>query len=102
MRGARCYSRNNKTPTGQNERDIKMAVKRHQSNIVNIAFTIETEDGKAGVEVSQAIVNGKSAGCGFRTINGARKSAQIRLDRACLEDLREALNEILEQEFMEE
>ena len=79
-----------------------MALRKTQSNIINLAFTVTTEDGKAGVEVSQAIVNGKSAGCGFRTINGARKSAQIRLDRACLEDLREALNEILEQEFMEE
>tara|TARA_Y100000310_G_C20192804_1_gene583255 strand:- start:99 stop:335 length:237 start_codon:yes stop_codon:yes gene_type:complete len=78
-----------------------MAVKRHQSNIVNIAFTIENEDGKAGVEVSQAIVNGKSAGVGFRTINGARKSAQIRLDRESLQELSEALTEILDQEFME-
>ena len=79
-----------------------MTVKRHQSNIVNIAFTIENEDGKAGVEVSQAIVNGKSAGVGFRTINGARKSAQIRLDRESLQELSEALTEILDQEFMEE
>ena len=78
-----------------------MTVKRHQSNIVNIAFTIENEDGKAGVEVSQAIVNGKSAGVGFRTINGARKSAQIRLDRESLQELSEALTEILDQEFME-
>ena len=78
-----------------------MAVKRHQSNIVNIAFTIENEDGKAGVEVSQAIVNGKSAGVGFRTINGARKSAQIRLDRESLQEWSEALTEILDQEFME-
>ena len=78
-----------------------MAVKRHQSNIVNIAFTIENDDGKAGVEVSQAIINGKSAGIGFRTINGARKSAQIRLDQEALTELRDALNEILDQEFME-
>ena len=79
-----------------------MTVKRHQSNIVNIAFTIENEDGKAGVEVSQAIINGKSAGIGFRTINGARKSAQIRLDHEALSELREALSELLDQEFMEE
>ena len=78
-----------------------MTVKRHQSNIVNIAFTIENEDGKAGVEVSQAIVNGKSAGVVFRTINGARKSAQIRLDRESLTELSAALTEILDQEFME-
>ena len=56
---------------------ITMAVRKHTSNIVNIAFTIATEDGKAGLELSQAVVNGRSAGVGFRTINGARKSAQI-------------------------
>ena len=81
---------------------ITMAVRKHTSNIQNIAFTIQTEDGKAGLELSQAVVNGRSAGVGFRTINGARKSAQIRLDRQCMEDLRDAVNEILEQEFQEE
>ena len=78
-----------------------MALRKTQSNILNIAFSVSTEDGKAGVEVSQAIVNGKSAGVGFRTINGARKSAQIRLDRESLTELSEALAEILDQEFME-
>ncbi len=73
-----------------------MAMKRTQSNIVNLAFQIQNEDGKAGVEVTQAIVNGTSAGVGFRTVNGARKSAQIALDPAALVDLRDALNEILE------
>ena len=73
-----------------------MAIKKVQSNIINLAFTITTEDAKAGVEVTQAIVNGVSAGVGLRTLNGARKSAQISLDAAALADLREALSEVLE------
>ena len=73
-----------------------MALKRIQSNIVNLAFTITTEDGKAGVQLSQAIVNGKSAGVGLRTVNGARKSAEIKLDVQALRDLQEALGEVLE------
>lgn len=72
-----------------------MAIRKVQSNIVNLAFTITTEDGKAGVQLSQAIVNGKSAGVGMRTLNGARKSAEIKLDRDALVDLKAALEEIL-------
>ena len=75
-----------------------MALRRTQSNIVNIAFSVSTEDGKAGVQISQAIVNGVSAGVSFRTLNGARKSAAINLDRSALVDLQEALTEILEGE----
>ena len=75
-----------------------MAIKRVQSNIINLAFTITSEDGKAGVEVTQAIVNGVSAGVGLRTLNGARKSAQISLDSAALADLRDPLPEVLEGE----
>ena len=75
-----------------------MAIKRVQSNIVNLAFTITTEDGKAGVQLTQAIVNGQSAGVGLRTMNGARKSAQIALDTGALTDLRDALNEVLQGE----
>ena len=75
-----------------------MAIKRVQSNIVNLAFTITTEDGKAGVQLSQAIVNGVSAGVGMRTLNGARKSAEIKLDTSALTDLRDALNEVLNGE----
>ncbi len=85
-------------------------MKRVQSNIVNIGFTImnakqEVKDGqgrlkatkasKQGVEVNQAVVNGTSAGCTFRTINGAQKSAQISLDNEALRDLLTAVNEIL-------
>ena len=85
----------NDAPQAQ-ERVINMAIKRQQSNIINLAFTITTEDAKSGVEVSQAIVNGVSAGVGLRTLNGARKSAQISLDAAALSDLRDALTEVLE------
>ena len=74
-----------------------MALRRTQSNIVNIAFSVSTEDGKAGVQISQAIVNGVSAGVSFRTLNGARKSAAINLDRAALVDLQEALTEVLSE-----
>ena len=72
-----------------------MAMKRTQSNIINLAFNITTEDGKAGVQLSQAIVNGISAGVGLRTVNGARKSAEIKLDRAALVDLHVALAEVI-------
>ena len=72
-----------------------MAMKRTQSNIINLAFNITTEDGKAGVQLSQAIVNGVSAGVGLRTVNGARKSAEIKLDRAALVDLQSALAEVI-------
>jgi hypothetical protein len=73
-----------------------MALRRTQSNIVNIAFSVATEDGKSGVQISQSVVNGTSAGVSFRTLNGARKSAAINLDRAALVDLQTALSEILE------
>ena len=72
-----------------------MAIKRVQSNIINLAFTVTTEDGKAGVQINQAIVNGVSDGVHLRTLNGARKSAQINLDTSSLTDLRDALTEIL-------
>ena len=73
-----------------------MAIKRGQSNIINLNFTITTEDAKAGVQLSQAIVNGSSAGVGMRTLNGARKSAEIKRDRSALVDLQAAVSEILE------
>ena len=73
-----------------------MASKRQQSNIIHLAFTSTTEDAKAGVTVSQAIVNGVSAGVGLRTLNGARKSAEIKLARAALVDLQPALGEVLQ------
>ena len=86
------------TPTGQQMKGQIMAMKRTQSNIINLAFNITTEDGKAGVQLTQAIVNGISAGVGLRTVNGARKSAEIKLDRSALEDLQTALEEVLNGE----
>ena len=85
-------------------------MKRIQSNIVNVGFTImnqkqEVKDGqgrtkatkasKQGLEINQAVVNGTSAGVTFRTINGAQKSAAISLDTEALKDLLTAVNEVL-------
>ena len=73
-----------------------MAIRKVQSNIINLAFTVTNEDGKQGVALTHTIVNGKSEGVGLRTINGAKKSALISLDRETLVDLQSALAEILE------
>ena len=82
-------------------------MKRVQSNIVNIGFTImnqAAEDDKGrkvkaqGVEINQAVVNGQSAGVTFRTINGAQKSATINLDREALQDLLTAVEEVISAE----
>ena len=85
-------------------------MKRIQSNIVNIGFTImnqaqEVKDGqgktkatkmsKQGLEINQAVVNGTSAGVTVRTINGAQRSAAINLDQEALRDLLTAVNEVL-------
>ena len=85
-------------------------MKRIQSNIVNVGFTImnqkqEVKDGqgrtkatkqsKQGLEINQAVVNGTNAGVTFRTINGAQKSAAISLDQEALRDLLTAVNEVL-------
>ena len=70
-----------------------------------MAFTITnqpTKDSKGrpmktqGVEITQAVVNGQSAGVSLRTINGATKSAAIKLDEQSLKDLLTAVNEVLE------
>ena len=82
-------------PTWAHMKGQIMAMRRTQSNIINLAFDISTEDGKAGVQLTNAIVNGVSAGIGLRTVNGARKSAQIAMDVAALTDLRDAIVEIL-------
>ena len=78
-------------------------MKRVQSNIVNVGFTImnavqETKGKKAraqGLELTHATVNGVNAGVGIRTINGGQKSAQVNLDDVALRDLLTAVNEIL-------
>jgi len=73
-----------------------MAISRHTSNIINLGFVCMSEDDKAGVEINQSIVNGCSAGVSVRTINGARKSASIRLDDQAARDLHACLSEMLE------
>ena len=80
-----------------------MALKRQKNNIINLAMVVMNESGddKAkghGLSIDQTILNGKCAGVSFRTINGAKKSAAIKLDRQASEDLREALNQVLSTE----
>ena len=79
-------------------------MKRVQSNIVNIGFTImnaDREDSKGrkmksqGIEINQAVVNGQSAGVTLRTLNGAQKSAAINLDTEALRALLPAVNEVI-------
>ncbi len=72
-----------------------MALRRQKSNIVNIGFAVMTEDEKAGMTVDQTVLNGKRALVSVRIVNGGRKSAAVKLDRTAVEDLREALAEIL-------
>ena len=75
-----------------------MALKRQKNNIVNLALMVVTADEKAGMSIDQTILNGKSATVSVRLLNGGRKSAAIKLDRPALEDLQEALTEILATE----
>jgi hypothetical protein len=72
-----------------------MALSRSTNNIVNLQFGIMNEDGKQGVDISQAIINGRCAVVSLRAINGGRKSAAVKLERECLQDLAEAIAEIL-------
>ncbi len=82
-------------------------MKRVQSNIVNVGFTIlnkPADDSKGrklknqGLEINQAVVNGVNAGVTLRTVNGGQKSAAINLDHEALTDLLTALNEVLNPE----
>ena len=79
-------------------------MKRVVSNIQNLGFTImnqPSDDKKkkqAGVIIDQTLVNGNSQGVSVRLINGAQKSAAVKLDRSSLEDLKTALEEVLEKE----
>ncbi len=79
-------------------------MKRVQSNIINLAFTITNQPSKdqkgrpmktQGLEINQALVNGQNTGVSLRTVNGAQKSAAIQLDDAALHDLLAAVNEVL-------
>ena len=82
-------------------------MKRSKSNITNLSFTItnpESKDDKGrvskaqGLEITQTLINNRSVGVGFRTINGKQKSSQIKLERAALEDILAAVQEVLETE----
>ena len=72
-----------------------MALRRQKNNIINLALVIANEDEKAGMTIDQTILNGKSAAVSFRLVNGGRKSAAVRLDRAAWQDLLEAVTDIL-------
>ena len=79
-------------------------MKRVVSNIQNLGFTImnETVEGSkqkaAGIVLDHTLVNGESQGVSVRLINGKQRSAAVKLDRAALGDLQEALNEVLSKE----
>ncbi len=79
-------------------------MKRIVSNIQNLGFTImnSVEEGSkqkpAGIVLDQTLVNGESQGVSVRLINGKQRSAAVKLDRAALGDLQEALNEVLSKE----
>lgn len=79
-------------------------MKRIVSNIQNLGFTImnaKSDDKKvreAGIVIDQTLVNDVSQGVSIRLINGKQRSSAVKLDKAALNDLREALAEVLEKE----
>ena len=79
-------------------------MKRIVSNIQNLGFTImnaKSEDKKvrdAGVMIDQTLVNGQSEGVSVRLINGTKKTAAVKLDKAALTDLLVAVREVLKTE----
>ena len=79
-------------------------MKRIVSNIQNLGFTImnaKSEDKKvrdAGVMIDQTLVNGQSEGVSVRLINGTKKTAAVKLDKAALTDLLQAVREVLATE----
>ena len=76
-------------------------MKRIVSNIQNLGFTImnapsdnkQVRDG--GVMIDQTLVNGQSEGVSVRLINGAKKTAAVKLDKQALTDLLVAVQEVL-------
>jgi len=79
-------------------------MKRIVSNIQNLGFTImnaQSDDKKvkpAGIVIDQTLVNDVSQGVSVRLINGKQRSSAVKLDKAALNDLRQALTEVLEKE----
>ena len=52
----------------------------------------------SGIVVDQTLVNEVSQGVSVRLINGKQRSAAVKLDKAALFDLQEALVEVLSKE----
>ena len=52
----------------------------------------------AGVMIDQTLVNGQSEGVSVRLINGTKKTAEVKLDKAALTDLLVAVREVLATE----
>ena len=52
----------------------------------------------AGVMIDQTLVNGQSEGVSVRLINGTKKTAAVKLDKAALTDLLVAVREVLATE----
>ena len=79
-------------------------MKRVVSNIQNLGFTITnapSDDKKVkhgGIMIDQTLVNGVSQGVSVRLINGAKKTAAVKLDRQALTSLLEAVSEVLATE----
>ena len=55
-----------------------------------------------GIEINQAVVNGQNAGVTLRAINGAQKSSAINLDTQAIEDLLQAVTEVMEVQMNSE
>ena len=79
-------------------------MQRVVSNIQNLGVTITnapSEDKKVragGIILDQTIVNGQSEGVSVRLINGAKKTAAVKLDKTALTDLLAAVQEVLATE----
>ena len=82
----------------------RQQMQRVVSNIQNLGFTImnaPVEDKKVragGIILDQTLVNGQSEGVSVRLINGTKKTAAVKLDKAALTDLLEAVQEVLATE----
>ena len=79
-------------------------MQRVVSNIQNLGFTIvnaPSNDKKVkagGIILDQTLVNGVSEGVSVRLINGTKKTAAVKLDKAALTDLLAAVTEMLATE----
>ena len=79
-------------------------MKRVVSNIQNLGFTIvnaPSEDKKVkagGIILAHTLVNGVSEGVSVRLIDGPKKTAAVKLDKAALSDLLVAVQEVLATE----